>query len=127
MVFLNNGSHTCYTIFTAPSNVAAERCDCRRGEGAACPTGSLELRTVSIPRSSAVSLNIPSGRSGVAFEPSMGSLVSIAVDEYSLPLPGYEVDTLLDTPRALRVAIGSAGRPSVCAPALSTLAEIACP
>lgn len=129
MVFWNDSAynHTCYTIFTAPSRLAGQRCDCRLGEGAACPTGSLELRTVSIPRSSSVTLNVPSGRSGIAFEPSMGSLVSIPVDAFSVPLSGFEIDTLLDAPRSLRVAITSAGRPSVCAPPQSTLAEVACP
>lgn len=129
VVFKNDPTedHTCYTIFTAPSNVAVERCNCHLGVGAACPVGSQELRTVSIPRSTSVTISIPSSRSGIAFEPSMGSLVTIAVDAYSFPLPAYEIDTALDTPRTLRVALTAAGRPTVCAPALSTMAETACP
>ena len=128
VIFDSTATHTCYTIYTAPTNVMASRCDCRAGEGAACPAGSKELRTVSVPRSSSVTVGVPVGVDpDFAFEPAMGSLVSIPIDDFSLPVDGLKIDTALSTARALRVPLSVSGRPTVCAPPGSTLAEVACP
>lgn len=126
---------TCYTIYTAPSG--AVRCDCRLGVGAAClaVAGSTEIRTVQVPSDSlGVQVSIDTrplfGNQfdwAFAFDNVTGGLFVIPTDDSNAPFEGIRIDSFLDNQRALAVKISRAGRPSVCAPAGSTMTEIACP
>ena len=122
--------NTCYTIYTAPTNFDASRCDCLQGEGRACmgKTNSIEIKTVTVPRSTRVTVAVTLGaESFFAFEPALGSIIAIPVDDFSDPLPGFWVDTALSEAKTLRVMISQSGRPQVCRPAGSTIAETGCP
>jgi type IV fimbrial biogenesis protein FimT len=121
-----DSTQSCYTLYTAPTSAGATRCDCLRGEGAACTSPAVEIRTVSVPVSTGINLSIPFGSLSFAYEPTMGSLVGIPVDVYPTPMCGFEIDAGLDTARKLRVEISQAGRPLVCSPAGSRVAEPAC-
>jgi type IV fimbrial biogenesis protein FimT len=127
VIFAQDTNQTCYTIFTAPRNDI--RCNCLLGEGNACGvTAGREVKTVSVPRSSSVLVTTPVGaETDFAFEPAMGSIIGIPVDDYSEPLPGFLVDTSLSDAKKLRVLMSQAGRPQVCRPAGSTIAETECP
>jgi type IV fimbrial biogenesis protein FimT len=125
---------TCYTIYTAPNSLS--RCNCNLGAGAACSAvpNAVEIRTVTIPRSTGSVLSIPgiagipkSRFSSVGFEPAMGSLVSLPRDTDPEPLTAYALDTKIDDSRSLRTMLSGAGRPSVCAPAGSQLDVPPCP
>jgi type IV fimbrial biogenesis protein FimT len=124
--FRDDTEKTCYTLYTAPTNVLSSRCNCLLGEGNACTAPSVEIKTVVVPRSSRVTIGVPQGSRSFAFEPTMGSLLGIPVDQLSNPIPGFDVDTAIDAARTLRVAISQAGRPTVCAPPGSHVSESAC-
>lgn len=113
-----DGNQTCYTIYWAASNAVA-RCDCKLGAGAACTAGASqeEIRTVSVPRSSQVTLEWPDDQdTAFGYDPVTGGLVSIPSDEVSAPLALVVIDAKVDADRLLRTNIIQTGRPAVCAP-----------
>lgn len=123
---------TCYTLYVAPSYHDAQRCDCRLGEGNACPAGSRELKTVVLPRQRGVELFIPGGlqsevENSFGFEPTMGSLVAIPIDRWSDELADFRIDTRLNPEQVLRVVLSQTGRPGGCAPAGSRVTDTPCP
>ena len=124
--FLSNSTMTCYSIFTAPDNNA--RCDCRLGAGTACvDAGTVEVRTVQAATSLRVQVMTPAdGLNSFAFDPTNGGIQSTRRDQPSAPIDEFVVDTSLDTPRALRVQLNGAGRPTVCLPSGSTMPLPAC-
>ncbi|MDZ7589494.1 MAG: GspH/FimT family pseudopilin [Rubrivivax sp.] len=125
--FRSNAAMNCYTIFTAPSNVT--RCDCLLGAGVACPAGLTEVRTAEVPLSRSVKLAPPASQpnKAFAFDPTTGGIYTIPTDDASAPLNDFVVEAYIDNARKLHTVINRAGRPSVCAPALSTMPETACP
>lgn len=124
--FRSDANATCYTIYTSVFN--SRRCDCLLGAGAACTLGgTVEVKTESVPRSRRVTVVIPTGQpNAFAFDPVTGGLLNIPQDFPSSPLNSASIATSIDTPRALHVVLNRTGRPTVCAPAGSTMTEPAC-
>jgi type IV fimbrial biogenesis protein FimT len=121
-----NSGMTCYTLFTSPSS--ATRCDCTQAPGAACVAPRVEVRTVQVPTNLEVKVSPPARQAGAfAFDPTSGGIYSIPTDDVSAPMDAFAIDTYLDNARKLRTVLNRAGRPTVCAPAGSTLSEPACP
>ncbi len=113
----SNASQTCYVIYTA--NNSGSRCDCTLGAGAACPAGNgrQEIRTVSVDRSSGVSLAWPAGQDpAFGFDHITGGLISVPTDSSVAPLERVRIDALIDDNRQLRNTILQTGRITVCAP-----------
>jgi type IV fimbrial biogenesis protein FimT len=111
-----NTNQTCYVLYLADGN-GVERCACTRGMGSACAAGDgrVELKTVSIPRSSQVALTWPSiQNSGFAFDFVTGGLFTIPEDQMSSPSAEIYVDVSIDSNRLLRSRVLTSGRPSVC-------------
>jgi type IV fimbrial biogenesis protein FimT len=125
--FRSNASMTCYSIFLSPDKEL--RCDCLLGPNAACvDPKTTELRTVQTPASTGVKVLPPAGQiRAFAFEPTNGSLMQIPVDDVPTALENFATDSSLDEARNLRTVLNQAGRPTTCAPAGSTLKEVACP
>ena len=124
--FQQNSTLSCYVIFTADDN--AKRCDCRNGPGAACSdAGTREVKTVSILKSSGVSLSIPAGQVSLfAFDHVTGGIWAIPADLGSYMLPGYRLDVSISGSRRLAASVIQSGRVARCAPAGSTMNEVAC-
>jgi type IV fimbrial biogenesis protein FimT len=120
---------TCYTIYTALDSLRG--CDCKKGPGAACAgnPGAVEIRTVQIPKSSKVLIDIPPQLDltwAMGFEPAMGGLVNLIVDTDPTPLNRFRVDTKIDSARSMRIEVLQSGRPSVCGPTGSKMGLPSC-
>ena len=125
--FERNADMTCYTIYTA--TVEDPRCDCRLGPGAACPAGFVEVRTVQVPAGLGVQVVVPNTEfdAAFAFDNVTGGLYKVPSDDSPAPLDSIKIESSLDNARKLAVGLNRAGRPSVCAPAGSTMTEPSCP
>ena len=125
---------TCYSLYTsvgsAPLNPNPNSlsCKCLAGPGNACNgiAGSIEVKTVSIPKSLGVVVLPLDGMSAFAFDPVTGGLLTIPADQPSVPLARFRVEATLDASRRLFNILNQSGRPSVCSPAGTTLGEAAC-
>ena len=125
--FRFNDTLTCYSIYT--SVTLNDRCDCQLGAGNACSAANVEIRTVQMPTSRGVRVQIPSAedRQAFAFDNITGGLFGIPTDEEPLAIDSIRIDSFLDTPRKLSIAVNRTGRPTVCSPEGSTMSETACP
>lgn len=128
VVMRQDASQTCYTLYTALSNSGTSRCNCLLGAGNACTTPSVEVKTVSLPRSAKVSLTWPAEQdNGFAYEPVRGGLLAIPNDLLSTPLARAEMEIHIDADRRLRTSLLQSGRPSVCSPNVGVMGGTACP
>lgn len=123
----SDANQTCYVIYVAESG--AQRCNCTLGAGSACPAGAAwsEIRTVSVPRSSGVTLAWPLGQ-GTSFGYShiTGGLVSLPTDDDPAALNLVQIDARVDDDRRLRNVVTQSGRPTVCAPNAVRMQVAAC-
>lgn len=130
--FGSDAAQTCYVIYTAEGNALANRCNCLSGAGATCTAASsVELRTVSLPRSSGVVFGwaIPPSApadSAFAFDHVTGGLLSVASDTNNPPLPAAQVEARIDSERRLIDKISATGRPTVCSPNPGRMRVSAC-
>ena len=124
ITFRNDSTQSCYTLYTYTSN--ATRCNCL-ATPACTLAGLTEIRTVSVRRDTGVSV-VPGPGLPIefAFEPVTGALYKIPTDFFSPPLTQYLTLTSIDSQRALRTVVGLSGRPTVCAPAGSTIRATPC-
>ncbi|MBK7517025.1 MAG: GspH/FimT family pseudopilin [Betaproteobacteria bacterium] len=134
--FMADDAVTCYTLYTIAGTAAetagtnAQRCQCTLGASSACSvdTGMQEVRTVQVPRSQSVTITIPVGWPvAFAFDPVTGGLFSIPLDNPSAPMNQVRVFSEIDGARRLQTVVNRSGRPTVCAPAGSTMPEGPCP
>jgi len=144
VVFDDNATLTCYTIFTNPVNPSAlqvpvsQRCDCKLGPGLACSTSnanaallSTEIRTVQVLRSSGVTVLAPgnattgTGSPAVGFNNVTGGLLGIPNDQGAIAVNAFTAETAISSTRLLRTVLGRAGRPTVCSVG-SSLGASAC-
>ncbi len=119
-------NQTCYTIFVNPPGVGfANRCNCNLGPGAACTfpgnAGSVEIRTVQVPRSSGVRVTAPGNSAtgvnpfpAVGFSNLHGGLLSIPTDQSASPATSFQIETAANAGLLLRTVLGRNGRPTVC-------------
>ena len=119
-------AQTCYTIFVNPPGVGpANRCNCNLGPGAACTfpgnAGSVEIRTVQVPRSTGVTVTAPGNSApganpfpAVGFSNLHGGLLSIPTDQSSSPATSFQMQTAANAGLLLRTVLGRNGRPTVC-------------
>lgn len=127
--FRNNSSQTCYTLYLALGNDL--RCNCTGGAGGACTdSGTEEIRTVSVPRSTGVTTlpalaTVPVNYA-FAFDPVTGGLLEIPSDDEPRPMALAELETRVDANRRLRTQINTAGRVSVCSPVTAVMQGAAC-
>lgn len=116
----SDAAQTCYVIYV--SDFSGTRCDCRRGAGAACTgfsnnNNTVELRTVSVARSSGVSLAWPTDvNPGFGYDPVTGGLVTNPQDFPPAPRDPVRIDSRIDDDRRLVNIVTRPGRPTVCAP-----------
>lgn len=121
--FKTDATQTCYTLFTGAANNT--RCDCRLGAGSACPAGLTEVRTVSVPVSSGVTVSLPIV-ANLAFNPVNGGLMAIPTDMDPSPIGRFIARTTIGNSHTLNAELGASGRAQVCTPALSDMTEPAC-
>jgi hypothetical protein len=117
---------TCYTLYT--SAVPDDRCDCLLGPGAACSVNNVEVKTVQVPSTTSVRLEIPNTEFDMAFafDHVTGGLYAVPSDDAVAPLDSIQIHVYIDNPRKLAVRINRSGRPQICTPPLSTMTEQAC-
>jgi type IV fimbrial biogenesis protein FimT len=121
---------TCYLIYTSPNSDIASRCNCELPAASACPAGSMQIKTVQIPDSLGVRVEIPIATeydTAFAFDHVTGGLYKIPTDDFAEPFDGIKIESYLDDARKLAVKVNRAGRPSVCAPESSRMSEQPCP
>lgn len=125
--FRTNADMTCYTLYT--SSELNNRCDCRLGPTVSCSGTNFEVRTVQVLRSLGVQVAIPPTEfdTAFAFDSVTGGLFVIPTDRAARPFDGMKIESFLDDPRKLVVRINRAGRPLICSPDGSAMAEAACP
>jgi len=127
--FEKNDDMTCYTLYTSPA--LGDRCDCRYGAGEACKdfASNREVRTVQIPASLAVKVEIPDTEfdRAFAFDNVTGGLYVIPTDDLPAAWSEITMESYLDANRKLAVRLSGAGRPTVCSPNGSTMSEDVCP
>lgn len=132
VAFNSNAAMTCYTIYTT-SNDAADftRCDCLAGAGNACSGIRTEVRTVQVPISDGVRMDVvldaQNTELAFAFDHVNGRIASIPVDDDPRALAAFRVRTAIDANRTLQTEVGQAGRVSVCATASPTVGAPPCP
>lgn len=127
--FRVNATMTCYSIYTyVLDNV---NCNCLNDPPcAAAGAGYTEIKTVRLPTNNGVRvfpLVVAGQGNTFAFEPLAGALYKFTVDAVTPPPPEYTIRTWIDASRELRTIVGISGRPTICAPAGSTVQEAACP
>ncbi len=121
----SDATQTCYVIYVSDNGVP--RCDCTRGAGAACNGTAREIRTVSVPRASAVTLVWPAEQdSAFGYDPVTGGLVSIPNDIVGVPPVSVQIEARIDDVRRLRNTVLQSGRPTVCAPNQQRMGVTAC-
>lgn len=140
IVFNEDTTLTCYTIFTNPiGTLSSQRCDCRLGPGAACSTTntnplllSAEIRTVQVLRSTGLTItatnNVLPGANptpGVAFSNVTGGLLGVPTDLGLQVIQAFNIETAASSTRLLRTTLGRTGRPTVCSVG-ANLGAIAC-
>lgn len=136
LYFRSDSTQTCYSIYyvtTDENSSFIPACDCLAGAGAACSDPkTVELKTVSLPRSSSVIVTSkdPATQNiypDFGFDPVTGGLVRFPADNDTVALPSIQLDTVVDeNKRHLRVNVVQSGRPSVCAPSAATMQVTAC-
>lgn len=125
VTFGNDGTMTCYSIYTYTSN--ASFCDCTLTPACTAGEGTVEVRTVRIPRDSIVRVAPVAGMPvEFAFEPITGALWKIPTDFISPPLSSYVVEATVNSSIMLRDTISLSGRPTVCAPSGSKMQVTSC-
>lgn len=120
VVFGSNSAMTCYSIFVIVPGGNIVRCDCTLGPGSACSGAGVaasarEVKTVQVPASQGVSLQLPANVDpAIGFDPVNGSLVTIPTDVASSQAPPFTVDTAIDSAHLIRAVLSKAGRPTLC-------------
>jgi prepilin-type N-terminal cleavage/methylation domain-containing protein len=121
---------TCYIVYMSSASSALEnRCNCELSPGTACTGGNVEIRTVQIPSSLGVKVEIPINTeydTAFAFDNITGGLFIIPTDDFAQPFSSIKIESYIDQARKLAVKINGTGRPTVCAPASSTMTETPC-
>lgn len=122
----SDANQTCYVIYLAPSS--GVRCNCTLGAGSACAAaGTVELRTMSVERSSGVTMVWPVGQDQhFGFDYVSGGLVSLPSDLAPAPLISLQIEARIDDDRRLRNTVTRTGRPSVCSPNAARMGGTAC-
>jgi type IV fimbrial biogenesis protein FimT len=132
-----SGGLTCYTIFarksTTPEAVLAtfdtNSVNCKCTEANVCNEKANEIRTVLLPADMKVLVTQANGGATeiIRFDPLNGSMNVLSADTLiPEPLP-FAIEAEVDAARKLRTVVTPAGRPTVCAPAGSSLSSISCP
>jgi prepilin-type N-terminal cleavage/methylation domain-containing protein len=127
--FEKNVNMTCYTLYTSPA--LGDRCDCRHATGEACKDfpNNREVRTVQIPTSLAVRVEIPATEFDTAFgfDNVTGGLYVIPTDDLPAAWSEITIESCLDAKRKLAVKLSGTGRPTVSTASPSTLPTDVCP
>lgn len=124
-----DGTQTCYTLYTAVDDNVASRCNCLLGAGNTntCTAPSVEIKTVSLPRSAGVSLTWPANQdSGFAYDPVRGGLYATPSPLASSPVLQVQMEARIDDDRRFRTTVVLSGRASVCAPNAGVMGGPAC-
>ena len=119
---------TCYTIYTSASN--ATRCNCLLGPGAACASGMVEIKTVSLPSALGVLVKPAATMSdnSFAFDWRTGSLLGSPTDSDPPSIDRFSIESsLVGSTSKLHTQVNQAGRPLVCRPTGSSMTETPCP
>lgn len=119
--FGRDTTRTCYTVAAysgtnclAPGDAQIASCDCLLGPGSACSGNWTELKTVTLPTSTAVRVNYIGISQSVAFDPTSGQLNYCDPNRVTgLPVQ-FRSTVTGDTTAALEVQIAPAGRPRLC-------------
>jgi len=123
---------SCYAIFTGTDS----SCDCTRGAGNACTSGSdgRELRTVSVARSTNVLVNKVGALSPAYFEfdwltGGIKGFMANGANDSGTPIDGYviEVKSTRSGRGWLQTTINLTGRPTVCSRDRANPGVVACP
>lgn len=123
--FSKNTTRTCYVIFTG----AAGSCNCVNSP--VCANPASEIRTVDLPRSLGVAIEVPAIAGftmlqELAFDHATGGVVIAAGDFRDSDPPRITIDARIEGSRALRTEISLSGRPSTCSVAGSITGAPAC-
>jgi hypothetical protein len=125
-------SMSCYVVFNHFShdyrlNGASEACDCTRAPGNRClAANTREIRTVQIPRSRQVTLDLSQSIQSVAFDPRTGGMMLMANESGAVRGANFVATARIDNPRSLSISVGISGRPAVCRLPTSTLSGTEC-
>jgi type IV fimbrial biogenesis protein FimT len=129
VVFRQNSTITCYTVFTSPIGAAnSQRCDCTEAIGTTCTNSnadaslrSQEIKTVQILRSTGVTIsaenNVLPGINptpAMGFNNSTGGLLGIPNDLTLPTINDFNIEVIGSSNMLLRTKLSAAGRPTIC-------------
>jgi type IV fimbrial biogenesis protein FimT len=130
VAFRTSDTMTCYAIYTTATQADNSRCDCLLGAGAACSGTQVEVRTVQVPRSDGVQLEVFRDNlnleTAFAFDHITGRIASVPTDRPSGALLSFKIRASIDSSRTLQTEVGQAGRVTVCATSSTAVGAPAC-
>ncbi len=112
---------TCYTIYTSES---FKDCNCTKSPACTAATAR-EIRTAQVADDLNVKIRARTSPSYFDYNAATGTAMLPASDNLE-PAQAFVIDTFIDPARTLRTVIQLSGRPSVCAPAGSTMSVAPC-
>jgi type IV fimbrial biogenesis protein FimT len=118
VAFREDAAMTCYTIYTRG---LLGDCDCRLPAGTACgnepPPGLVEIKTVQVPRSTAVQVEPLDG---------MGNVVLFSGAKGLATPNAFQINVQSTIGASLRTTTNALGRPQVCSPGGTSTGIVAC-
>jgi type IV fimbrial biogenesis protein FimT len=122
--FSSDSSQTCYVIYAA--NDLTTPCNCLLGAGSACSSAgavaanAVEVKTVSVPISSQVTVQGPDpAATPMGFDSATGGLKQLTGDSGAIALAAATLKVRVDDGRWLWNTVNATGRVTVCAPSSS--------
>ena len=112
---------TCYMLYTG-----ADFGDCNCTRSPVCSGSGKEIKTVFVDDDLKVTVRAQTNPNYFYYDPATGAMVTPALDILGAPAQKFVINAVVDSPRALTTEVGLSGRPTVCAPANSTMGETAC-
>lgn len=116
-----NADQTCYTLAAysganciVPGFPPMATCDCRLGVGSACTGNWTELKTVSVPNSTAVRVDYIGITQAVGFDPTSGQLAYCNPNMVGGTPPAFRANITGATTAGMQLEIAPAGRPRLC-------------
>ena len=112
---------TCYILYTGASS---GECSCINSP--MCIGNGKEIKTVFVNDDLKVTVRAQTNPNYFYFDPATGAMVTPSLDILGAPAQKFVINTVVDSAMAMTTEVGLSGRPTVCAPANSTMGETAC-
>jgi type IV fimbrial biogenesis protein FimT len=118
--FSSNSGTSCYVVYAGSQH----QCDCINTQTPVCPASASQIRTVQVPTALNVTVTPNIQSDEFSYDPATGAMRVTPIDLIINPADPFLISTAIDSNRNLRVQVKVSGRPSICAPAGSTVTGV---